>query len=310
MSLPHNQSQTPQSHITPDPLQSARRSTEFEMQAALILDENKFEYLSPADMIRIIRTTAHSGSADEYFLYFHGVTHGHLRQIYREFSMSKLGCTVRFTTENSLGALICRILPGWRHLLLTYTLSMKIEFKVSAIPGHTCDSIDSFGGMRFDIRNIRSKEGHMAFVPATRCKRDAWPSNDAWPSMMLEVGYSEALDFLRLDAKWWLINSAGKTRFVMIVQLMTNPFAIHIECWAMVSSDDQQTIKAPTLIPTCVQLFDIGTEGTVTSASPELCIPYSYIFDEPNENAVDVVFTNAELSSFALLMFSLLSQDF
>ena len=51
----------------------------------------------------------------------------------------------------------------------------------------------------------------------------------------MEVGYSEAFDFLRLDAKWWLINSAGNTRFVMIVQFMTDPFAIHIECWAMVS---------------------------------------------------------------------------
>jgi len=119
----------------------------------------------------------------------------------------------------------------------------------------------------------------------------------------MEVGHSEALDFLRLDAKWWLINSAGSTRYVIIVQLMTDPFAIHIECWATVTSGDQQTIPAPTLIPTCVHLFDIETDGTVTSASPELRIPYGCIFDKPNENAVDVVFTNAELSSFAPWMF-------
>ena len=286
------------------------------MQAALIPDKNKFEYQSPEDMIRRIQTTVDSGSADEYFLYFHGVPHGYLFEIDREFSTSKLRYSVRFTTENSLGALICRILPGARHLALTYTLSMKIGLKIRAIPGHTYRSIDEFSGMRFDIRNIRSKEGHEAFVPATRSKRDAWPSMnawpsmDAWPSMMLEVGYSEALDFLRLDAKWWLINSAGKTRFVIIVQLMTDPLAIHIECWAMVTSYHRQTIKAPTLIPTCVQLFDIDTEGTVTSASSELRIPYGCIFDEPNENAVDVVFTNAELTSFALPMFSLFSHDF
>ena len=271
------------------------------MQAALILDENKFEYQSPADMIRIIQTIAQSGSADEYFLYFYGVKHGHLFEIDREFSMSKLPCTVRFTTENSLGALICRILPGERHLKLAHILSAKIGFKISAIPGHTWDSIDPWGGIPFDIHNIRSKQGHEALVPATRGE---W---GVWPSVMLEVGYSEALDFLRLDAKWWLINSAGKTRFVMILQLMTDPFAIHIECWAMATSDDRQTIKTPTLIPTCIQLFDIKTEGTVTSASPELRIPYCCIFDEPNENAVDVVFTNAELSSFALMMFDLFS---
>ena len=77
------------------------------MQAALILDENKFKHQSPADMIRIIQTIAHSGSADEYFIYFYGVTHGHLFEIHEEFSRTKLGCTVLFTTENSLGALIC-----------------------------------------------------------------------------------------------------------------------------------------------------------------------------------------------------------
>ena len=134
-------------------------------------------------------------------------------------------------------------------------------------------------------------------MPATRGERPAWPST------MLEVEYSKALDFLRLDSKWWLINSAGNTRFVMIVQLITDPFAIHIECWAMVTSDDRQTIPAPTLIPTCVQLFDIEVDGTVFSESPDLRIPYSSIFDEPNENAPDAVLTNAELSSFALRMF-------
>ncbi|PUU83642.1 hypothetical protein B9Z19DRAFT_1060758 [Tuber borchii] len=120
---------------------------------------------------------------------------------------------------------------------------------------------------------------------------------------MIEVGYSEALDFIRLDAGWWLIDSAGKIRFVMIVQLMTDPFAIHIECWAMVASDGPQKIQVPTQIPACVQLFDIDTERTVASASPELRIPYCCIFDEPDENAPDAVFTNAELSSFALKMF-------
>ena len=304
MSLPHNQSQTLQSDITPDALQGTRRSTEFDMQAALIPDENKFEYQSPAHMIRTIQTTVDSGAADEYFLYFYDVAHGHLREIDREFWTCRLRCTVRFTTENSLSALICRILPGGRHSTITSNLWRKLMFKVNPIPGRPWDSIDSFGGHRFEIPNVRSKEGHEALVPATRGE------SPKWPSVMLEVGYSEALDFLRLDAKWWLINSGGKTRFVMIFQIMTEPFALHIECWAMVTSDDWQTIQAVAQTPTCVQIFDIDAEGTVASESPDLRIPYFYIFDEPNENEVDVVLTNAELSSFALRMFRLFSRYF
>ena len=255
-------------------------------------------------MIRTIQTTSDSGSADEYFLYFYGVTHGHLREIYREFSMSEHRCTVLFTTENSLSALICRILPGGRHKTLIMNLGMKLASKMGSIPGRTWNSIEFIGGDRFGIPKVRSKEGHDALVPATRGKRPVWPS------AMLEVGYSQALDFLRLDAKWWLINSGGKTRFVMIFQIMTEPFALHIECWAMVTSDDQQTIQAPTLSPACVQLFDIETDGTVTSESTELRIPYCFIFDEPNENAMDLVLSNAELSSFALRMFSMFSRYF
>ena len=43
----------------------------------------------------------------------------------------------------------------------------------------------------------------------------------------------------------------------MIVQLMTDPFAIHIEYWAMAASDNPQTIQVATQTPACVQLFDI-----------------------------------------------------
>ena len=275
------------------------------MQAALILDENKFEYQSPADMIRIIQTTVDSGSADEYFLYFYGVTHGHLREISRAFFLSDLRCTILFATENSLGALICKILPRGRLYALTFNLWGEVMLKIMLIPGQTCDSIDWFYGTRFHLGDVRSKEGYRALGPATRGARTG--ASAAWPSVVMEVGYSEALDFLRLDAKWWLINSAGNTRFVMIVQLMTDPFAIHIECWAMVALDGPQTIQVATQTPACVQLFDIETEGTVISASRELRIPYSSIFDEPSENAQDAVFTNAELSSFALRMFRQLS---
>jgi len=77
---------------------------------------------------------------------------------------------------------------------------------------------------RFNLSDIRSKEGHQALGPTTQGARGVWPS------VVMEVGYSEALDFLRLDAKWWLINSVGSTQFVIIVQLMTDPFTIHIEC--------------------------------------------------------------------------------
>ena len=302
MSRPHEQAQALPSHITPDPLPGTWRiSPEFEMQAALIPDWYRFEYQSPTKLISTIQTTVDSGSAEEYFLYFYGVNHGHLPEIDKEFWTCGLRCTVRFTTENSLSALICKVLCGGNLSTLALNLWFRIEKKINkTIPGRTRDSIEPLYGTRFYVSDVRSKEGYQPIAPVTRGERPAWPS------VVMEVGSSEALDFLRLDAKWWLINSDGNTRFVITVQLMTDPFAIHIECWAMVASDDRQTIQVVTQTPACIQLFDIDAEGTVESESPDLRIPYSCIFDEPNENAPDAVFTNSELSSFAPCIFNAL----
>jgi len=301
MSISPEQSQALQSHTTPDPLPGTWRiSPEFEMQAALIPEQNRFEYQSPADLLSIIKRTVDSGSAEEYFLYFYGINHGHLPEIDEEFETCRLRCTVRFTTENSLSALICKVLCGGNLSTLALNLWFRIQYTIERIPGSTRDSILPFYGARSYISDLRSKEGYQAIGPFTGGARPAWPS------VVMEVGPSEALDFLRLDAKWWLINSAGKTRFVIIVQLMTEPFAIHIECWAMVASDDRQTMQVATQTPACVQLFDVDAEGTVLSESPDLRIPYSCIFDEPNENAPDAVFTKAELSFFGPWIFNVL----
>jgi len=275
--------------------------SQFEMQASLIPDENKFEYQSAPELIRIIDNTVKSGSAKEYFLYFHGVTHDHLRDLDREFQWSTAPGIVRFTTENSKQALICRILPGGKHRTLMFNLWTLIRFKIAAIPGHTYDSIDSFGGKRFFLGNLRSKEGFDALGPQTQA------ASGVWPPVVIEFGSSEGLDFLHLDAEWWLINSSGGTRLVILIQLMTDPFALRIECWAMAPPSHTGAGHPPIGAPTCVQLFNINANGVVTSTSPGLCIPYSSLFNEPNDNAQDVVFTNAELSSFALRMFDLMN---
>ena len=106
--------------------------------------------------------------------------------------------------------------------MLGLNLWYEIGYKITTIPGHTRNSIRPFYGNRFYVSDVHSKEGYQAIGPASRRARPAWPS------VVMEVGSSEALEFLRLDAKWWLINSAGNTRFVMLVQLMTDPFGIHI----------------------------------------------------------------------------------
>lgn len=55
-----------QSHITRDPHQNTRRTTEFEMQATLVLEENKFQYPYPsADLIKTNQPTIDLESSEE-----------------------------------------------------------------------------------------------------------------------------------------------------------------------------------------------------------------------------------------------------
>ena len=288
--------------ISPERRPSARNrgATLFEIQAALIPEQNRFPYQSIQELVLAIETTIDSESAEEYVIYFHGISDREYDTIDETLREAQLQSSVRFTFENALDAAILRIMPRSEHHRVGINLFMELSGKIASIPNHGRRSVHGFGATRLQIPRVRSKEGDQSLGPATRV---GW---DAWPSVMMELGYSEGLDFLRLDAKWWLINSGGKIRFVIIVQIMTNPLGLHIECWKMIPSGRRQTRQTRAWIPEQVQDFNIDEEGVVTSASPELSIPYDCIFDEPSDDASDVVFTKAELSSFTLWMFNLL----
>ena len=288
--------------ISPERRPSVRNrgATLFEIQAALIPEQNRFPYQSAQELILAIQTIIDSRSAEECFIYFHGISDREYDTIEEELRKAQLQSSVRLTFENALDAAILRIMPRSEHHRVGINFFMEIRAKIASIHSHGGDSVHGFGATLLQIPGVRSKEGDQALGPATS------PGWGAWPSLMIELGYSGGLDFLRLDAKWWLINSGGKTRFVILVQIMTNPFGLRFECWKMIPSGRRQTRQTRAWIPEHVQDFNIDEEGVVTSASQKLSIPYDCIFDEPSENASDVVFTNAELSSFALWMFNLL----
>jgi len=288
--------------ISPERRPSARNrgATLFEIQAALIPEQNRFLYQSTQELVLTIQTIIDSGSAEEYFIYFHGISDSEFDTFEEELRKARLHSSVRLTFENALDAAILRIMPRSEHHKVGVNLFTEITAKIASIPSHGSRSVQWFGATQLQIPRVRSKEGDQALGPATRA---GW---SAWPSVMIELGYSGGLDFLRLDAKWWLINSGGKTRFVILVQIMRNPFSLRFECWKMIPPGRRQTRQTRAWIPEQVQDFNIDEEGVVTSASRKLSIPYDCIFDEPSDNASDVVLTNVELSSFALRMFNFL----
>jgi len=178
---------------------------------------------------------------------------------------------------------------------------------MASIPGHDRYSVFGLRAFIFQIPGVRSKEGGQCYRPHTR-------RGEEWPPVMMEVGYSEGVDSLRLDAEWWLVNSQGKTRFVIISKVERNPFALRFECWMMVESGHRQTRRAPAQIPQCVQDFDIDEAGVVVSTlgCTKLEIPYDCIFDGPGPDPPlpPVTFSLAELSHFAVWTFAMLQWYF
>ena len=277
-------------------------ATQFLMQAALIPHKSKFEYQGARKLATIVEKTFDSGLADEYFLYFHGVTDGDFDAIERELRRVQLRTAVRLTFENTLNAAILRISSGPEHGRIGMSLYLEILVKISSIPGHSFQSVEGFGATLLQDPGVRSKQGDRGFGPATRVGRNVWPS------VMIQVGYSAGEEFFHLDAAWWLINSADRIRFVILVCVAKDPLALGIECWSLVESGSPESGHNPRRVPTCVQKITIDTEGNVESmmGSTELRIPYDAIFDEVQENPPDIVFSFDDLKEFTLRRFRMI----
>lgn len=278
---------------------TASCSMPFEKQARSI--HHKFEYESPLKLVRTITRTADVDSTLQKHLYFTGIIHQDFEEIERLLKLAQLRSAVRFTFENSINAAIVRIIPGPDPGCVAGELYREIVRKIESIPGHLYSTC-AVGATRFVVPGDRSKEGDKGLRPTTRVGREAWPS------LMIEVGYPDTPNLLHLNAEWWLFHSQGQTRFVIIATISHNPFNLDIECWTMGAPSAR--VDDVVGVPQCTQKFKINSAGKITSPlkSTELRIPYNCIFDRssPESNPQSIILTHSELSLFGKRMFRLL----
>jgi hypothetical protein len=72
-----------------------------------------------------------------------------------------------------------------------------------------------------------SKEGDSTYKPKCR------PREDDWPTIVFEAGLSESLTSLRTDARWWLTNSKGEVKIVIVISIMPAEKSLRIEQWCL-----------------------------------------------------------------------------
>lgn len=77
--------------------------------------------------------------------------------------------------------------------------------------------------------NEDSNEDHSAWMP-----RRQTPGSDAkWPTLLLEVAFSEALPRLLIVAKWWFASSEGQVKIGVIMCIRRTQPWIVVEKWKL-----------------------------------------------------------------------------
>ena len=146
-----------------------------------------------------------------------------MRPIERGRSRSELPA-FRFLYDAAEEVLITKLKPGPHHELASTHFVEMFKDKMASL-GINRNSLDNFGATRFGAPGGRSKEPDASLRPSTRVLETDWPS------VAIEVGASESLPQLRTDAHFWLTQSGGQTRIVILLAVKKATRVMKMERW-------------------------------------------------------------------------------
>jgi hypothetical protein len=146
-------------------------------------------------------------------------------ELEKESNRAKLGVPGRFTYWYDYHVLIIKI-PTGPHEKSHLVLGRNIMFKTLSM-GMSEYALEPIGSTRFrGTSNMltSSKEGDSAYMPSLIRRDD-------WPTLVIEAGYSESLTKLRADARWWIDNSHGKVKIVILIHVRPANKQLSFEKW-------------------------------------------------------------------------------
>jgi hypothetical protein len=259
------------------------------------LQDEVQKYPTKADLKRAIELRVkdlEAGKTTNQYLVFKPVTEANVNIIDRHHVIGN----IRVTYCKDLQTLILKV-PTFEHESAHGEFASKIVIR-SALMGLERE-LAFCGATRYQGDNV-DKEADSAYKP-----RSLRPLKTDWPTIVLEGGVSESLLELRTDASWWLSNSGGDVKIVLIFSVKVTTRTIHIEKWenvpALVTRRHTRSTPQGTLVPTSIQEIDISPNGV--QGSP-LILHFDKIFLRlPNPHAIpaehDLIFTAQDLQTYA-----------
>ena len=140
------------------------------------------------------------------------------------------------------------------------------------------------------------KEADCSWMPWT-----TRPLIPDWPTLVIESGISQSRDRLVADAHWWLENSGGQVKIVLVISFSQSEKEIHLQQWELVTiSDPHVTQGQPGPIRTAPAIIrEIHLVAGVPNKA-SLTLNFESVFlRPPAEGEGDFIFSPEELELYS-----------
>lgn len=242
------------------------------------------------------RTTAFAkgASKEQYTL---------IRNVPRDVFEKLLLRSVRLHYDYESGDLVAKLMPSPEHneppAILTDCIRAKtMRMGLDMFKLHPTTT-NRYSGA------FSAKEGDAGLKPIPERGR-----KDDWPTLVIECGVSESLPRLRIDAQWWLMNSSGGVRIVIVISFNPTAEEFFLEKWqlGLPSGLNTRTRSNPGHREPCsTASTNISREATTGNfvASSELVIEFAELFLRPPVSPEEnLVFTRDDLARWADVVMS------
>ena len=184
-----------------------------------------------------------------------------------------------------------RAFPGLLSARLLDILRMKI------VAMGLGDELWNLGGVSYEGRDS-SKEANCSFKPG-----HFRPNIHDWPSLVFECGVSESKRRLRAEASWWLQNSQGEVKIVLILIASEGDRKIKLEQWEMDTGPNPQATQdhpddSRTSLTRIQKVTIVAPLGSRAVATAPFSLNFNKIFlrdPDPAKGEKDIVFSKEEL---------------
>ena len=181
---------------------------------ALVKDNAPDQFIDIEDLMEKVKARRKEGSSQ--YLTFGNVKPSKYNAIKEH--RDGYGPKVLFTYFSPIETLVVKI-PSGEHEKVNWNFGALLRDIVSEMGLQRHEFLGT-GSQTYRARhNQPSQSFSEKEADSTYRNKELRKKNDDWPHLVIEAGYSESLQRLKTDARWWIENSNGQVRIVLVFKV-------------------------------------------------------------------------------------------